>query len=90
MELCSLYPPMTTGMASRRQSRAMRVAHSHSHSHKVAHTSTSKEAAPSKVATLKVGPVKGMQGKGGKAASKVAHAEATPPPVRRSDIHSVQ
>ena len=89
MELCSLNPPMTTGMASRRQSRAMRVAHSHSHSHKVVHTSTSKEAAPSKVATLKVGPVKGMQAKG-KAASKVAHAEATPPPVRRSDIHSVQ
>jgi peptidoglycan/xylan/chitin deacetylase (PgdA/CDA1 family) len=86
MELCSLNPPMTTGMASRRQSRAMRVAHMHSH--KEAHTHRHKEAAPSKVASLKVGPIKGMQAKG-KAASKVAHAETAPAPIRKSDVHAI-
>ena len=76
LELCSLNPPVreTTGRAFHRQSRAMRVAHTHT------------EAAPTKVATLKVGPVKGMQAKG--KASKVAHAE--PAPVRTSDIHAIQ
>jgi peptidoglycan/xylan/chitin deacetylase (PgdA/CDA1 family) len=86
MELCSLNPPMTTGMASRRQSRAMRVAHMHSH--KEAHTHRHKEAASSKVASLKVGPIKGMQAKG-KAASKVAHAETAPAPIRKSDVHAI-
>ena len=75
MELCSLNPPMreTTGRGFHRQARSMRVAHAHT------------EAAPAKVATLKVGPIKGMQAKG--KPSKVAHAE--PAPVRQSDIHAI-
>jgi peptidoglycan/xylan/chitin deacetylase (PgdA/CDA1 family) len=76
MELCSLNPPLreTTGRAYHRQARSMRIAHSHAHP----------EAASAKVATLKVGPVKGMQGKG--KPSKLAHAE---PASRQSDIHAI-
>jgi len=40
----------------------------------------------SKVAALKVGPVKGMKAKG-KQTSQVAHAEPTP--VRKFDIHAI-
>jgi len=75
MELCSLIPPAreTTGRDYHRQSRSMRVAHRHT------------GAVPAKVATLKTGPLKGMQGKGKPA--KVAHAETTT--VRKSDIHII-
>ena len=72
-ELCSLNPTgETTGMAARRQSRAVRMAHT--------------EVEPAKVATLQVGPIRGMQAKG-KPPSQVANA--APAPMRRADIHSI-